>query len=125
MQFDSDLLNMARRPGRLWRTVRHLRFTQIYGRVRVGFPHPRVDRSPAPLRRELCDAWSEPAERKPSLVARNRFRFLIREAELDAVGWDGQEQSRLWRYNEHYFDDLTSEGWRDREGWHCSLVSRW
>jgi uncharacterized heparinase superfamily protein len=34
-------------------------------------------------------------------------------------------RGRLWLYNLHYFDDLTSRGFEERREWHESLIARW
>ena len=46
--------------------------------------------------------------------------------ERDAAGdWDPAGTTRLWRYNLHYFDDLTAAGAASREEWHRALLARW
>lgn len=52
------------------------------------------------------------------------FRFLNKEGNL-AGGWDNPDQSRLWRYNLHYFDDLNADGFAERHDWHLALIDRW
>ena len=32
---------------------------------------------------------------------------------------------RLWRYNQHYFEDLVAQGANERQDWHQALVHRW
>lgn len=53
------------------------------------------------------------------------FSFLNRTGDLDAVGWSGSEEELLWRYNQHYFDDLNAEACVDRRTWHEALIVRW
>jgi hypothetical protein len=45
--------------------------------------------------------------------------------ELDEVGWFGSGVEKLWRYNQHYFDDLNAIGASDRRDWHAGLIARW
>src|SRR5690606_6965016 len=59
------------------------------------------------------------------LVGPTRFRLLNREEDLAIVGWDDPQLAKLWRYNQHYFDDVIAEGWREREVWHQELIGRW
>lgn len=66
-----------------------------------------------------------PAQRAPSLLAQTRFRFLGEEADLADVGWDEPTRTKLWRYNQHYFDDLNASGAAQRRGWHTALIERW
>jgi uncharacterized heparinase superfamily protein len=110
---------------RFFNTVRHLRPIQVYGRVRFRLAKPRPDLRPAPSMRPVVGTWCKPAERRPSMTGPDRFRFLNTEHSLGEVGWDGPGLAKLWRYNEHYFDDLCSEGASLRAGWHRDLLLRW
>jgi uncharacterized heparinase superfamily protein len=110
---------------RFFNTVRHLRPIQVYGRVRFRLAKPRPDLRPAPSLRPVVGTWCKPAERRPSMTGPDRFRFLNTEHALGEVGWDGPGLAKLWRYNEHYFDDLCSEGASLRAGWHRDLLLRW
>lgn len=51
--------------------------------------------------------------------------FLNEVGTLDEVGWDGPQREKLWRYNQHYFDDLNAHGGADRMRWHVSLMEDW
>ena len=112
-------------PGRLWRTVRYLKARQVLGRLVFRLARPQPDMRAAPGRRAPCGAWVEPAQRAPSLVAPTRWRLLSQEGDLEALGWDGPQVEKLWRYNQHYFDDLNALGAPARRGWHDRLVTRW
>jgi len=65
------------------------------------------------------------ARRQASLTAPGRFRFLNDAGTLEALGWDGPQKPKLWRYNQHYFDDLTADGASERLGWHTALIESW
>ncbi len=54
-----------------------------------------------------------------------RFRFLGVEAELEALGWYGPGAQKLWRYNQHYFDDLNALDAQQRRSWHAALLESW
>ena len=109
---------------RFWETVRHLRPIQIVGRIRyrLARPVPRSDVAVAP--RGLRGAWVEPIYAPVTLIAPTRLRLLNQEHDIDAVGWDDPGVPLLWRYNLHYFADLSAEG-RDRRKWQLSLMRRW
>lgn len=112
--------------GTYWHTVRHLRPVQIYGRIWRRVSRPRIDHRPAPaLRATLVPRWTSPAARMPSMLAPTRFRFLGETRELAATGWDDPGLDRLWRYNLHYFDDLTARHAPARAEWHRVLIDRW
>ena len=40
------------------------------------------------------------------------------------MGWS-RRKSKLWRYNQHYFDDLNAEQAVDRVEWHRELLNDW
>lgn len=69
--------------------------------------------------------WTAPAQRTQSLVGPRRFRFLNIEGDLDVLGWDGADPGKLWRYNQHYFDDLVAKGSDERADWHRQLIESW
>ena len=52
------------------------------------------------------------------------FTFL-NEKNLNEVGWDGHSREKLWRYNQHYFDDLNSQDGYERKSWHADLIEKW
>ncbi|MBI5720040.1 MAG: alginate lyase family protein [Burkholderiales bacterium] len=112
--------------GRLWRTVRWLKPAQVLGRVRFRLQRPSLDlRPPPPLRPPASGAWVRPPARLPSLLSPTRMRFLGQEHDLAAVGWDEPTLPLLWRYNQHYFDDLHAIDASARREWHRQLVTRW
>lgn len=111
--------------GRYWHTLRHLRSIQIYARLRSRAFRLYPDLSPPPPLRPVCDGWVEPARRAPSLTGPGQFFFLNEEGDLAQTGWDGPAREKLWRYNQHYFDDLNAEGGQHRHDWHLALIDDW
>lgn len=69
--------------------------------------------------------WVAPAGREASMTGPAAFRFLGEDGSLDEHGWDGPQRSKLWRYNQHYFDDLNAQGAKARRNWHHALIQRW
>jgi uncharacterized heparinase superfamily protein len=63
--------------------------------------------------------------RAPSQVAPDRFVFLNESHTLTGDGWDNPALPRLWRYNLHYFDDLSAPATDERAGWQRDLLRRW
>lgn len=110
---------------RLWHTVRWLKPVQVYGRVWFRLSRPKPDLRPAPRVRVMSGAWVRPACREQSLLSATQMRFLEVERDLDAHGWDDPTLAKLWRYNQHYFDDLVALGSESRTAWHRALVARW
>lgn len=111
---------------RLARTVRHLKPGQIWHRAAFRLLRPTPDLASAPARRAQSGVWQCPAARSPSLVGPQRLRFLNVERDLvTAADWDDPQVDKLWRYNLHYFEDLTAADHRDRQDWHVALMGRW
>lgn len=127
----------ARRPGpmkvggvrelpRLWRTARHLRSVQIYGRVWHRLHRPKPDLTSAPPLRKVAGVWRMPAARAPSMTGPADVVFLHAPGRISSrADWDRPERDLLWRYNLHYFDDLNTEGAAERAPWHADLMARW
>lgn len=118
-------MKAARNVARLWRTVRCLRPVQVYGRLWFQLARPRPDLSPAPALRRQVGNWRLPAPRSPSLVRPDRFWFLNEAGSLAEHGWDNPAKTKLWRYNQHYFDDLNAEAAGERCAWHEALIDDW
>ena len=118
-------MNPIAKALRLWHTVRWLKPVQVYGRVRFRLSKPRPDLRPAPAVRAATGAWAMPARREQSLVTPTQMRYLDEERDLDAHGWDSRDLAKLWRYNQHYFDDLCALGAAERTEWHRELIARW
>lgn len=113
------------RLARYWHTLRHLRPVQFYRRLWFLLARPRPDLRPPPPRRAGASGWALPARRAASLLGPGRFCLLNETGELDDCGWDNPQMDMLWRYNQHYFDDLNAQDATDRKDWHSALMSRW
>ena len=112
--------------SKYFNTIRHLKPVQIYGRLWYKIYHPHPDLSPPPAIRPLTGRWQKPPEKKPAMLAPNRFRFLNEEHDLlSQSDWNHPAKAKLWLYNLHYFDDLSAVGALERLNWHRSLIIRW
>ena len=112
-------------PATYWRTVRHLKLGQITGRIAFRLHRPRADVRPPPALATPTGRWVAPARRGQSLHAPATFDLLGERHTLEAVGWNGPGVSRLWRYHQHYFDDLGAHGAATRTALHAALIGRW
>jgi uncharacterized heparinase superfamily protein len=74
-------------------------------------------------------AFCSPARRRTSLLDSETFCFLNQSGALAELGWDSVDStdsvSKLWRYNQHYFDDLNAIDAAQRSDWHGALLIRW
>ncbi|KKB08904.1 hypothetical protein VE26_02310 [Devosia chinhatensis] len=118
-------MNRIRQVRRLWETVRHLKPIQIYGRIGYRLRRPRAANAVAVRRRDASGHWAETFAGPPSLVGPTEFLLLNEVRQLDPGGWDDASVPRLWRYNLHYFSDLTAIDNALRADWHQSLLRRW
>lgn len=119
------MVSRIKQAGRLWRTVRHLRPVQFYGRLWFRFVRPRPAIAPAPGIRHQAGIWKPPACRAPGMTGPGVFRFLNEAGALADHGWDDPAKAKLWRYNQHYFDDLNAEAAAARAPWHHALIADW
>lgn len=110
---------------RYWHTLRYLRPVQVYGRAWFRLYRPKPNLAPAPGVRVVSGRWEPPARRRPSLVGPETFIFLRKSGSLSEIGWNGSQRERLWRYNQHYFDDLNAQGNESRTDWHRRLLLSW
>lgn len=108
-----------------YNTIRFLKFSQIFWRIRNKLWKPKPNFSPRSSRRKKLGDWIEPARRVQSLRPNNQFTFLNSTNTLDEVGWDGPDCSKLWRYNQHYFDDLNAVASNQRLDQHVLLIRDW
>ncbi len=118
-------MNALTTADRYWQTIRHLRPGQITGRIRYRLASPRPDQSPPPPTRDRVGTWQVPARRRPSLTGPGHFMFLNEAGSLEENGWDDPGKDKLWRYNQHYLDDLNADNPDGRSGWHQILVASW
>ncbi len=110
---------------RYWRTLKHLKPVQFYGRLWFKLVRPKPDQRPAPARRSLEGMWQGVAQREASMTGPGAFLFLGEEGSVQDHGWDGPAREKLWRYNQHYFDDLNAQGSAERQEWHQQLIADW
>ena len=110
---------------RYFQTLRYLRPVQIYGRIWFNLKKAKVNASPAPPRRVVSGPWIPVATRAPSLLSQRDFLFLNQSGSLSEIGWDGGQREKLWRYNQHYFDDLNARASAERATWHLALIEDW
>lgn len=117
--------SLIQRAQLYWHTVKYLKPVQIYGRFWFKFYRPRPVTTPAPALRVPSGNWTAPAQRRQSLTGEGEFYFLNQAGSLSELGWDNLTTEKLWRYNQHYFDDLNAENANERSIWHQSLLLNW
>ncbi len=121
----SDSKRGAARIARLWRTARHLRPVQVYGRALAKVPRPPA-RRPAPPCRSLSTELVSPIVKAPRLVAPTQLDVVgTRASVATAADWTSANYAPLVLYNVHYFDDLGAPPAPERTAWNRRLLRRW
>ena len=105
--------------------MRFLKPSQIFFRLWYKFSYSEVDLSPPPKVRKIKGSWKPHAFRRKSFDTKGTFVFLNTTKQLKEVGWDGPNCEKLWRYNQHYFDDLNALDADKRHNLHHELILDW
>ena len=113
--------------SRYFHTIRFLKFKQIYHKIWFHLIDPSIDYSPAANLRVLKKTFCIPVQKKISLLNKDRFYFLNKSWSLSEIGWNRNDNTvpKLWRYNQHYFDDLNAIDASKRKLWHDQLLMHW
>ena len=107
-------------------TVRRLKFKQIFFQIvrriyRPEFKSYLLDPTTRTHKNKFIDACPE----KNSLIGNKVFKFYGEEGSLLEIGWNGNEKDKLWRFNQHYFNDLNAANSHNRIDWHKDLIQDW
>ena len=114
--------------SKYFHTIRHLKLKQLYYKVWYNFSRPSINNfSPIIVLRTLENKFSSPISKKRSLLNENTFKFLNKSYSLSKIGWKDNDNTitKLWRYNQHYFDDLNAADSLKRKSWHDHLLKDW
>ena len=110
--------------SRYYRTVRHLKPSQLFWRLWRKAYRPKPDLAPAPPLRERAGVWEKPIAKQTRVKEPDTFTFLNETRRVDGPGaWNDPRIGRLWLYNLHYFDYLNTGP--ERGGWRESIIRRW
>ena len=110
--------------ARYYYTIRYLKPSQVFWRLWYKVHFTKPDLRPCPRLRRMDGHWVSPIERPQSLMGDWSFNFLNDVKRLETVGWDGPNCEKLWRYNQHYFDDLNAIGASKRYDLECPKNSQ-
>ncbi len=108
-------------------TIRFLKFKQIYYRLLYYFTKPNINHHVSLNLRSTKNLFLLPVKKKSSLSKNNIFTFFNISKSLSKIGWNGHKDcvSYLWRYNQHYFDDLNSTKSFEHRILHNQLLEIW
>ena len=108
-------------------TIRYLKLKQIFYKICFNLVKPIIIEKPQTNLRVLENDFCPPIKKKISLINQNTFKFLNKSKSLLEVGWNENRDNttKLWRYNQHYFDDLNAVDSFKRKIWHDQLLKHW
>lgn len=107
-----------------YNTVKYLKFRQFFFRFYYRFKKVKVNY----FARPTCSNWIWRGENiyKQSIYNDYSFEFSnCRRLILTKDDWNNKEQTKLWLYNLHYFDDLSSNTYEEREELHYAFINKW
>jgi uncharacterized heparinase superfamily protein len=112
--------------GLYFHTIKYLKLKQVVFQVLRRIYNPRIKtvRSSPEVRTGKIKPLA-PILSRVSLVGSTEFEFYGEVGELSVIHWQGEQKEDIWRYNQHYFDDLNAKGSEDRREWHKSLLHDW
>ena len=117
---------MIRKAKLLFHTVKYLKFSQIWNRVKRKFSTPCINTSSAPELSKPRGKFQAVALYQQKMLNSNTFRFLNETNSVkESESWNDDNLDKLWLYNLHYFDDLNAINSDKRKEWHDSLIHKW
>ncbi|MDC0239302.1 heparinase II/III family protein [Candidatus Thioglobus sp.] len=107
-------------------TVKYLKISQIISRVKLQYRRITPDLASAPRISIPVNEFQTVVQSQPKMLSESRFRFLNLSSDITkAEDWNLPNKDKLWLYNLHYFDDLTSLEFSQRVNWHRKSIQRW
>ncbi|QWE27028.1 heparinase II/III family protein [Polynucleobacter sp. AP-Ainpum-60-G11] len=120
-------MNLLKKISLYWHTIRYLKWIQIHSRLKQKIYSPRIKWSHfLELEvRKVDGVWLGSIPSKQSVVESGEFVFLGKSGKLTDINWNGSERDKLWRYNQHYFNDLNAIESLSRQSWHLEMLNDW
>lgn len=110
--------------SKIFHTLKYLRFEQFYYRALYKFIKPKVVSPVVGSVNSFC--WNGPCLFKQSIFENHNVCFLNEVGVVKKnTDWNSGSHAKLWLYNLHYFDDLSSVTYQERESIHYSFINRW
>ena len=108
----------------VFHTVKHLKFEQFFFRLYYRYKKPVLRiKNPSDINNWK---WDGPYLNNKSIFDFNEVCFLNKKNNhFDHNNWNDIIQDKLWLYNLHYFDDLSSDSYLEREELHYFYMNSW
>jgi uncharacterized heparinase superfamily protein len=108
---------------RLYHTIKYLKLKQVVWRVIYLVPRFRNPETVCPATKSIPFIH---IDKLGVTEDYDHFLFLNEENQLSKIGWDNPSQSKLWRYNLHYFDCLNQvELKNERVELQINIINKW
>lgn len=109
---------------RLYHTLKYLRFEQIWFRLKYKLVTAKPS---APIDLGARNwVWNGLLVNNKSILSSSEFVFLNTVGSIKRKeDWNNVNQTKLWLYNLHYFDDLNASDFKQRESMHWNLIDKW
>lgn len=114
---------MLAKAIRLYHTVKYLKLKQVVWRFFYLLPRFSTPQTSTPKTSSIPFIH---ITKRGITKDYDHFTFLNEVNQLSLVGWDNPSQSKLWRYNLHYFDCLNQPGFENEViVLQNNLISKW
>ncbi len=104
--------------GLLFRTVKHLKSTQVYHQIRYRL----VKSQYVPLSAPSVDVPTLKTAPIPKFKCSKGDKFTFLNLEHEFAGWNFTENGMLWAYNQNYFDWINQDGHSEEDG--CKWIDK-
>lgn len=106
-------------------TIKYLKLSQLYHRIAKKLATPKVVFCEGE-HRQLVGEWTTYRFYSQKIFDGDEVEFLNKRGSIDTPEqWNSSFKEKLWLYNLHYFDDLSSISAPNRKDMQISLMKRW
>jgi uncharacterized heparinase superfamily protein len=110
----------------LFNTVKYLKISQIWNRVKRKVLKPSIDLFNIPEAIHSVNELQSVIQCQKRMYGGDSFKFLNETHDIRVVkDWNSNNLNKLWLYNLHYFDDLNAVNSNQRVTLHHVLIQKW
>lgn len=106
-------------------TLKYLKFTQIYHRILKKIIHPKIHFVEC-IQATIEGSWVRQELCSQKFLNESDVLFLNHQSSVNSPNdWNNDKEEKLWLYNLHYFDDLSSFGSQSRIELQSFWINKW
>jgi uncharacterized heparinase superfamily protein len=110
--------SLLQKTLRYYHTLKYLRPVQLYGQVKFRLRKPKIKLSHLPEAAQTSLSWVKPISKPGTMTKPDHVTLLNQERDISsATIWSDTSIDKLWLYNLHYFDGLSTQD--------DTLIKRW